>query len=199
MKLRGKKQKKELAEAIAQSRKLLLAGQHHENFDLLEEAVQKFPDSAEIQLLYATILLEFRPNEVAAEAAKAARLGSDDPGILVRAAHLMFDRNEREAARSCTARANELVQPDFVLMSSLEHLNALFAGIDGNYEIAEEKLRSLVRDDPGSSSTAIDLAKLLAHQGRQQEALEVVDEALVHAKEGSNLERLRAEIANAPG
>jgi tetratricopeptide (TPR) repeat protein len=132
-------------------------------------------------LAYASILLPFRPNEVVAEAAKAVELGPDDPLILVRAAHLMFDRGQVEAARSCAARANELAQPDFLLMSGLANLNGRLAAHDGQDDLAEQKFRAAMESDPAFSSFAVDFAKFLASRGRQTEALEVIDEALNHA------------------
>jgi Flp pilus assembly protein TadD len=195
MKITGRKQRKELATAIDRSRKLLLAGRHQENFEFLKTAVQRFPDDPEIRLLYATTLLEYRPDDVAAEAAKAVELGPDNPRILVRAAQLMFDRGDVESARSCALRANELAQPGFVLMSGLTNLNGLLAAADGEHDFAEERLRSAVESEPDNGPYAIDLARYLASRGRKGEALEVIDQALMQTSSRDNLERVRAEIA----
>jgi hypothetical protein len=61
----------------------------------------------------ASILLASRPNDVAAEAAKAVELGPDDPVIQVRAGHLLRGRGEIDTARACGRRARELAGPDF--------------------------------------------------------------------------------------
>jgi tetratricopeptide (TPR) repeat protein len=197
MKLRARKQKRELVAAVKRGRKLHISGHPEETFEFLDKAVQQFPDDPEIRLLYATILLVFRPEDVAAEASKAVDLGPDNPLILVRAAHLMLDRGDYEGARSCAARANELAQPGFVLKSGLIGLNGLIAALDGEDDLAEEMLRLAVKEDPAYSNFAVDLAKFLASRGRDDEALEVIDEALRQAKAKSDLERLRVDITEA--
>lgn len=195
MKLRGRKQRKELAAATDRSRKLLLAGQHQENFEFLDEAVRQFPDDPEIRLLYATTLLEYRPDGVAAEAAKAAELGSDNPKILVRAAHLMLDRGDVDSARAAAERANKLAPPEFVLMADLVNLLGLLAALDGEDNLAEENLRSALRRQPDNGPFAIDLARHLVSTGRPEEAIDVIDQTLNRTDRRENLERVRAEIA----
>jgi Flp pilus assembly protein TadD len=194
MRIRGRKQSKEVSAAIEQGQRLLAAQQEQEAIEFLEEAVRQFPNNAEIRVLYASILLAARPDDVAAEAAKAVELGPNDPVILVRAGHLLLGRGDRKTARSCATRASELVQPDFVLMSGLLNLEGLLAAVDGQDYLAEEKLRAAWESDPSFSSLAVDLVKFLANRERQAEALEVIDDALGHAKEKAELERLRSEI-----
>jgi len=195
MKIRGRKQRKELTAAIGQSRKFLLSGRHQENFEFLQGAVQRFADDPEIRLLYATVLLEYQPDRVAAEAVKAAELGPDNPRILVRAAQLMFDRGEVESARSCVIRANELAPPDFVLTSSLINLTGLIAAFGGEHDLAEERLRSAIEHEPDNGPFAIDLARYLVSRKRRSEALEIIDQTLMRTNRRENLERVRAEIA----
>jgi tetratricopeptide (TPR) repeat protein len=194
MRIRGRKQRKELAAAIKRGQELLASQRRQEAVDFLREAVQRFPDDPEIRVLHASILLAVCPSDVAAEASRAVELGADDPLILVRAGQLLLGRGEVEAARSCAARAKSLVEPDFVLMSSLVNLEGLLAAIEGEDELAGEKLRAAWKSDPPFSSLAVDLVKFLANRDRQAEALEVIDDALEHAKEKAELERLRSEI-----
>lgn len=192
---RKRRQKKELTAAIARGRELRKLGRDPEQaLEFLEEAVQRFPEDPELRLLNATVLLALRPDDVAAEAAKAAELAPDDPGTLVRAGHLLLGRGDLEEARSCAARASKSAQPDFVLMSGLISLNGLIAARDGEDDLAEERLRLAMKEDPAYSNFAVDLAKFLASRDRQGEAVEVIDEALQQAKEKSDLERLRAVI-----
>ena len=155
-----------------------MTGHDRENFELLEKAVQQFQDDPEIRLLYATILLKFRPDDVASQASKAVDLAPDNPRILVRAGHLMFNRGAVEAARSCAARADELAQPGFVLMSDLANLHGLLDAFDKEYDLAEENFRSAVEGQPDNASFAVDLAKFLAARARPAEAIEVLDRAL---------------------
>jgi Flp pilus assembly protein TadD len=189
-----RRNKRKLAVAIDQGRRLLATGQHQEAFEFLEEAVRRFPEDAEIRLLYASILLAFRPEDVAVEAAKAIELGPDDPSILVRAAHLLLQRGEVRAARSWTARANELVKPEFVLMSALESLEGRIAALDGDDDLAEEKLRNALEHDPAYSTFAVDLAKFLAERGRRADAVDVIREALGRVNDRGDLERMLQEL-----
>lgn len=195
MKLRGRKQNKQVAATIDRSRDLLVAGEHRQNLDLLEKAVDEFPQDAEIRLLYATVLLEFRPGDVASEAAKAVELGPDSPSILVRAGSLLLNRGDRDAARSCVARANELAPPDFPLMAGLDNLNGLLAAFSGEDESAESKLRSAVEKEPTNEPFARNLAVFLAERGRLQEGAEVLDEALKHVEKKDEIERMRDRMA----
>lgn len=192
--LKERKQRKERAAAIERGHKLLASHQEQEAIKFLGRAVQQFPDDPEIRVLYASILLTIRPDDVAAEAAKAVELGPNNPVILVRAGHLLLGRGDRQAARSCAAKASELVQPDFVLMSGLLNLEGRLAEVDGRDGLAEDKLRAAVENDPSFAASAVDLAKFLASRTRQAEALEVIDDALEHAKQKVELERLRSEI-----
>ena len=197
MRLKDRRQQKELANAIARGQELRRVGRDPEEaLEFLRDAVRRFPTDPELRLLYATILLVFEPDQVAAEAAKAVDLSPDDPVVLVRAGHLLL-REDPEAARSYAARANELAQPDFLLMSGLISLNGLVAAFDGEDDVAEERLRLAVERDPLYSNLAVHLAKFLAARGRQEEAIEVIDESLRRAKDKSDLERLRARIIEA--
>lgn len=194
---RDRRQRKELSAAIDHSRKLLMAGRHEENYELLGKAVLQFPGDPEIRLLWATSLLEFRPDDVAAEALKAVDLDPDNPRILVRAAHLMLNRGAVESARSAAMRANMLAEPNFVLMADLTNLNGLLAALDGEYDVAEDRLRSASEIQPDNGPFAIDLARHLAARGRQEEALAVIDRALMRTDRRENLRRVRVEITEA--
>jgi Flp pilus assembly protein TadD len=196
MGLRKNREKKELAAAIIRGRELQRSGRDPEKaLEFLEKAVQRFPGDPEIRLLYAGILLVFKPEEVAAEAAKAVELGPDDPVILVRAGHLLLSRGDREIARSCASRANELAQPGFVLMSGLVHLNGVLAALAGEDDRAEENLRSAVASEPANEPWATQLAVFLAERGRLQEGAEVLDEALKHVEKKDEIERMRDRMA----
>jgi Flp pilus assembly protein TadD len=196
MRLRGRKHRKELAAAIVRGREFHQSEQNPEEaLGFLEEAVQRFPEDPEIRLLYAGILLAFRSEDVAAEAAKAIELGPDDPIILVRAGHLLLDRGDRETAQSCADRANELAPPDFILMAGLDNLTGSLAAFAGEDGLAEEKLRAAVAGEPDYDQWARHLAVFLAERGRLQEGAEVLDEALKHVKKKDKIKRMRDRMA----
>lgn len=194
MRLKKAETKRELLAAVDRSRRLLLEGRHEENCGLLQDAVRRFPNDAEIRLLYATTLLDARPDAVAQEAVKATELGRDNPRILVRAAHLLLTCGRVEEARRSATRAKELIGPEFVLMSDLINLEGLLAECDRQDDLAESKLQLAVESQPANGPFAIHLARFLVSRGRRDEAREVIDRALKLTKKPDNLERVRSEI-----
>jgi len=199
MKIRVRRQEKERLSAIKRGHELLAAQQVQEASEFLEKAVQRFPGDPEIRVLYASILVIVRPDDATGEAAKAVELGPDEPAVLVRAAHLMLNRGEAETARNYAARANELAQPDFVLRPGLENLSGLLAYFDGNYVLAEEKLRCAFSMEPANRNFIRELAIFLAERERLAEAVSVLDEALEHVRDSrdrDDLGRMRAQMAN---
>jgi HEAT repeat protein len=163
--------------------------------EFLEQAIGEFPDDPILRLLYAPMLAEIRPDDVAAEAAKAAELGPDDPVVLVRAGHLLLTNGDRDAARSCASRATQLMSPDSVFMSNLDNLNGLLAAFAGEDDLAEEKLRSAVEREPDFEPFIRNLAVFLAERGRLREGAEVLDEALKHVEKKDEIERMRNRMA----
>ena len=192
--MRIRRHQRNVGEAIRYGRQRLSEDRHQECLEFLEEARKKYPNAAEIQLLYATVLLESRPDDVTAEVIRAVELAAEDPVILVRAASLMFGRGEYQVARSYVERARSVVGPGFVLEGGLVNLEGSFAAFDGAYDLAETKFRSAVELDPSFESFARDLARLLQVRGRQAEAVEVIDRALPQVENKRDLERLREKI-----
>lgn len=184
-----------LAAAIEKGRRFQAEGRYKENQAILEEAVQRFPDDPEIRLLYATSLLEVRPDDAISEAIKAIELDPEEPIRLTRAAGLLFHMAEIETSRSYVTRATELAPTDFPFMPELRNLDGLLAAHDGKDSLAEEGLRAAVASEPAREAFARDLAKFFADRDRAGEAVEVIDQALTVTEEKEKLERLRAEIA----
>jgi Flp pilus assembly protein TadD len=192
---RHKKQKKELAAAIARGRELRKLGRDPDQAsEFLEEAIQRFPEDPELRLLNASVLTALRPDDVTKEASRAVELAPTDPGTLVRAGHLLLSRN-REAARSCAVRAEELAEPDFVLLAGLDNLKGLLAAFRGEDSLAEQLLSSAVDREPTNEPFAKNLAVFLAERGRLQEGVEVLDEALKHVEKKDRLEEMRSRMA----
>lgn len=192
--IRGSRQGR-LNEANYLARSFFSTRPYQEALEFLEKVVQEFPDDTELRVLYASILLEFRLDDVASEAAKAAELGPDNPFVQLRAGHLLLGRGDREAAQRCATRANELVQPDFILMAGLDNLNGALAALTGEDDLAEEKLRSAVDGEPDNEPFARNLAVFLAERGRLREGAEVLDEALKHVEKKDEIERMRDRMA----
>lgn len=165
--------------------------------EFLEDAASRFPQSPEFSLLLATVYLEFRPDEVAAQLGKAAELGSGDPTIQVRAGQMLLDGGDIEAARTCASRAEQSVIDNEFVLAALEGLVGRIAAREGEYAFAEEKLRSALGREPQYDAHAIHLVRFLWARGRNEEALTVIDESLGRASHKDDLEGLRSEIATA--
>lgn len=165
--------------------------------EFLEQAIEEFPDDPILRLNYVPILREIRPDDVVAEATKAAELGPGDPVIQVQAGHKLLNSDDLEGARRCAARASELIGDDFILLADLEDLIGRVAARDGDYAFAEEKLRSALQREPEWSSHWLHLARFLWARGRDEDALTVIDESLplFEDRDRDLLERLRSEIA----
>ncbi|MGN6587968.1 MAG: tetratricopeptide repeat protein [Solirubrobacterales bacterium] len=194
MKIKARKEKKKVRAVVDRSWQLLNEGSYQEGLDFLKNAIDQFPDNAEIRMHYATVLLNFQPAEVRPQVVKAVELDPSDPTILVRAASIMVNRGDPDLARSYVARANALAQPDFSMLSPLSHVEGDLARLDGNYDLAEEKLRRAAEIDPTFFMPVSALAKLLSEQGKHTQALEAIDQALPIVKNKDELRRIRMEL-----
>jgi len=161
--------------------------------------MERFPESGELRLLYGTALLVSQPKAALAETAKATEIDPSDPILLTRAARLMYGMEQFEVARSYTKRAKELAPEKFIFGPELLNLESNFAALDGKDTLAEEGLRLAVEREPKMELLALDLAKFLVDRGRQEEALEVINEALGRTKETKYLKRLRSKILSESG
>jgi tetratricopeptide (TPR) repeat protein len=144
-------------------------------------------------MMLATVYLDIRLDDMAAQLTKAAELGFNNPSIQIRAGHRLWNIDDLGGARRCAARAS-----DSIGMADLEGLIGHIAASDGQYAVAEEKLRSARQREPEYPTHAIGLARFLWARGRGEDALIVIDEALDHVREDDKdfLERLRREITD---
>jgi tetratricopeptide (TPR) repeat protein len=131
--------------------------------------------------------------------------GHGGPTRLTRAAGLLFNLGEVEAAKSYTARAIQFAPPNFLFEAELKNLGGKLAALEGDMSLAEEGLRAANEAEPDRDAFARDLATFLVDQNRTAEALEVVDRALSLPPPSSSqaairgiqtLQRLRARIAS---
>ena len=187
---------KDRAKAVEQSRRFLLEHRTQENHELLEDAMGRFPEDAEIRLLYASNLLAIRPEGAAGEAIKAIELDPDEPIRLVRAASLLVGMKHFDSAREYAKRARKLAESDFPLMAELINLEAHLAAVDGRDGEAEEGFCRAVELDPETEVMALDFARYLLRHDRQAEALHVIDQGLSTSRQTEHLRRLRSLLAS---
>lgn len=188
--------KRKVWPTIQHGRHLLVDGDFDEALHFLSQAAHDFPDNAELHCLYASVLEDMRPDDAALEAMKAVDLEPNDPSLLTRIAYIMAGVNMPDMARRYAANARKLGGADFLFAPELDHLESRFALEDGDEQAAEVGFRSSLERVPQSETFAVDLARLLASQGRQQEAIGVIDEALGRAKTQGGLQGVRREIVD---
>jgi Flp pilus assembly protein TadD len=199
MRLRSKKHERELAAAIECGRGLIREQKDQEALEFLEKAAREFPQSPEIPLLLATVYRGSRPDDISAQLAKASDLGSDDPVIQVMVGHRLLNEGDVEAARACAARVGDLIDDEFALRADLDRLIGRIAARDGDYVVAEARLRAAFRGEPELSTHSLDLARFLWARRRNEDALTVINESLDRVREPGDkdlLERLRGEITD---
>jgi Flp pilus assembly protein TadD len=197
-----------LAAAVKRTRKLVMEGKGAELASYGQAAADRFPESAELQLMLARGLRQIdRPDfEIAAQATKAATVGARDANIQVQAGFILIDARDVEGARGCVARAEESADEHFIFAVDLDGLKGRVAAVDGEYARAEDLFRSVVLREPQWPENWNQLARFLWARDRDEEALTVLAEALNRARDESGLtagqlgdleeiERLQAKIA----
>ena len=197
MRFTRRSRRQRLAAAIEHGRRLVKEQKDQEALAFLEKAARDFPESPEMPLMLATIYRDSRPEAIPIQLAKAANLGSDDPVIQVLVGHRFLNEGDFDSARSCATRAEASVDFDFPLFADLEGLRGRIAARDGDYAVAEEKLRSALRREPECFTHWVHLARFLWARGRDEDALTVIDESLPQVREDIDtdlLEQLRSEI-----
>jgi Tfp pilus assembly protein PilF len=189
-----KRRERNLAATTKRGRELFVEGSEEDALSFLEEAVSRFPADAELRLLYASILLAFRPDEVVAEAMLAANLGRGKMNIQVRAGQILVERGEVDAAKDCLYRVRKASGSGITNRPGLENLEGLVAAREGEPVVAEERLRGATERDPEIASFALDLAQFLDSEGRFAEAIAVIDQSLDRVENKERLRNLRTQI-----
>ena len=174
---------------------LLVEGRTEEFLTFSEGAVELFPLDPELRLMYALALAPMDREKARWEAARSIELDTDDPGRLIRAARLMLSLGEPDTARSYAARAAQFAPEDFVFAPELTAVGGILAAIAGEFALAEDALRAAHAAEPNRETFARDLARFLSEQGRSDEALAVLDNAIAAGADADDLGRVRDEIS----
>jgi Flp pilus assembly protein TadD len=185
--------------AVQHSHMLLIEGRSDELLAFSEGAVELFPLDPELHLMYATALLPHNVEKARWEAARAIQLDTDDPGRLVRAARLMLNLGEVEAARSYAGRAAQFATADFLFAPELHGISGVLAALSGEFALAEEALRAAHEAEPDREMFAKDLAIFLDSRGRPVEAVGIIDETVAAGGETDGLKKLRERILTSGG
>jgi Flp pilus assembly protein TadD len=184
-----------LASSIAHGRTLIREQRPRESATFLKSAVERFPSDPELRLLYGTALVAVGSPDAAWQLAESAALSPDDPRLLTRAASQLYYACEYAAARDYAQRALSLAPEDFELYSSLVHLGAQLAVVDGSPALAEEGFQAAVDLEPDNPLYIRDFARFLVSQGRGAEAISAIDGVLARVDD-ADLSELRAQLSN---
>lgn len=181
------------AAAIERARKLIREDRSEDFIAFSRDAARRFPESAELQLMFARGLRhsEWPDEEVAAQAEKAVTIGARDPDIQVQAGYVLIDSDDVEAARACVARAEESAGEHFNLAVDLDGLKGRIAARDGEFAKAEELFRSVLSREPQWPLNWNQLARFLWARGRNEEALTVIAESLSRLRDEDGRSRGR--------
>jgi thioredoxin-like negative regulator of GroEL len=117
-----------LTETIQHAQDLLRKERYEENFALLTDAVERFPEDPEVRLLYGTMLVMFRPQDAAREIATAISFNTADPYRLTRAAQMLYVLGKFGAAQDYVDWALDSMPDDFALMPALLNVGGQAGG-----------------------------------------------------------------------
>lgn len=142
-----------------------MGGAQDARLSFTERAVQRLPHDAGVRLEYATALAGAADDRARREALQYVALEhADDTRRLARAADLLLELGEVEAARSCVERVISIGPSGWtavVVINKVNHVRGLIAIKDGDREQAESFLYLAHNGDPGNEFIARDLAVLL--------------------------------------
>ena len=171
------------------------ADRHAENVEILADAVQEHPDTAELWLLLATSLFGAGRSDDALEAvASAVERAPDDPILLTRAGSLSFYLGDVANARAWADAAAQLAPRRFLFKEELRELRRDIAEREKHAE-AERTMTLAFANGPHVVGAGEALARLYAETGRTYAAYEVVVEALGHRPHDARLMQLRDELS----
>ena len=139
-----------------------------------------------------------REEEALAHAHIAIQLDPHDPVVLARAASLLLDLDQLDAAREASDRAHRLASEDFPFAAILADIRGKVAWREGRHSVAEAAFRMAFEAGPsesGYADYARHLGMLLADAGQIDEARKVVAQALASVGDSDELRQLDEELA----
>jgi tetratricopeptide (TPR) repeat protein len=180
-----------LDEVLRRSDELVERQAYADEQQLLEEAVGWYPENAELRLRLAGALIDEQPGHARPQLVLATEPAPGEPLVLLRVADMYVSLGDgREGAlRAARVCADE----DFPFTSDLVWIGGKIALLHDELPLAEQMFDAAFDAQPRKPGFAESLADLLAAQGRDAEAREVIARALrVRPGDGGLLERLVA-------
>lgn len=147
---------------------------------MVQRALDRNPDDADLQLLLAASLLALdRHRESRRAVRRAIECGGDDPTVLVRAGSMCFFSGELEAARECVERVRRLQPRGFIFASEVKELERSLTRRERGLA-AEKRLSAAFNADPADREVTLDFARHLVRTGRAFSAYHVVTRGLLY-------------------
>jgi Flp pilus assembly protein TadD len=178
MGLRGRTREFRLEVRVEIAKNLVFGPDDHRAIPYLQESIERYPESANLRMLMAIACETNRPGEVGPEARRAAALAPTDADLQLNAGFACAEHDEVAGARECISRVRELVDEGFDQMVKLVRLEGTVAARELRLDQAEERYRTALAACRGDAASAWALARFLWADGRGEEALAVIDEAM---------------------
>lgn len=141
----------------------------------VQRAGDRFPESAELNLLRGTALIEAGQPGASTYLKRAAEIAAEDRWLLIRVATQLLGTKELDSARQIVDRAGRL-DSDPVTDAELVHLQGLIAMHDNEHAEAERYLRAAVEADRTDASFLGGWIDFLVLLKRRDEAIRVANE-----------------------
>lgn len=180
-------------DVLVRSAALVADGRFDENLELLRRAADDHRDDVDVLLRAAAAEHDADHARAAELLERAVSLAPEDAGVLTHAGFGALALGDLDRAVEWVERAGQLTieDPDFPLVFDLSHLGGLIAVAHGRDDRAERLLEIAFEEVPEGLGYGLELALLLERQRRDEEALKVVERALVHRPGDGELETTR--------
>ncbi len=165
---------------LARSSALVADGRFDENLELLRRAAEDHRDDVDVVLRAAAAEQDADHARAAQLLERAVSLAPEDAGVLTRAGFGALALGDLDRALGWAERAGRLTvdDPDFPLAFDLSHLGGRIFVAHGRDDRAERLLEIAFEELPQAPGYGLELAHLLARDGRDEEALAVIEKAL---------------------
>ncbi|MBA3306951.1 MAG: tetratricopeptide repeat protein [Thermoleophilaceae bacterium] len=167
-------------DVLARSSALVADGRFDENLELLRRAAEDHRDHVEVVLRAAAAEQDADHDRAAQLLERAVSLAPEDAAVLTCAGFGALALGDLDRALEWAERAGRLTvdDPDFPLAFDLGHLGGRIFVARGRDDLAERLLEIAFEELPQALGYGLELAHLLVRDGRDEEALAVIEKAL---------------------
>jgi uncharacterized protein HemY len=179
-----------LAQSLELAERLRRDGEYAASERVAHDALSEHSGDPELWLRLGTAQAMSAPDDAPTALRHVVALAPDDPGLVFRAAQLLFHLGEYTEASRMIKMAARNAPEGFVFQWPLVHLAGRLAAIQGKHDAAERWLLAAFQEEPETQSHGRVLAEYLVEQGKIKAALSVAREALQCRPQDEDLEAL---------